>query len=199
LSFLVVEQIMSEINLSISHLNSYTTLKELFLKKGKRVEYIKKEYFLQQKCLSIIAGWIEYGSFRYTCINETGNERIVCFSFEGELVCDYASFVHQEPALISIQAITDCVVYQLSYNELMGFIGTNAETQRLGRNVAESMFKMAYKRMLQAYCDTPEQRYLTLMQRCPNLKEKVPLKEIASFLGVTPETISHIRRKLLHK
>jgi len=75
----------------------------------------------------------------------------------------------------------------------------NADTQRLGRNVAESMFKMAYKRMLQAYCDSPEQRYITLMQRCPNLKEEVSLKEIASFIGVTPETVSHIRKKILLK
>lgn len=69
----------------------------------------------------------------------------------------------------------------------------------MGRNVAESMFKMAYKRMLQAYCDSPEQRYITLMQRCPNLKEEVSLKEIASFIGVTPETVSHIRKKILLK
>lgn len=190
---------MSEINLSITHLSSYTTLKELFLKKGKRVEYTKKAYFLQQKCPSLTVGWIESGSFRYICTNEAGNERIVCFSFEGELVCDYASFIHQEPALISIQAITDCAVYQLSYKELMDFVEKNSDTQRVGRNIAESMFKMAYQRMLQAYCDSPEQRYLNLMQRCPNLKEKVPLKEIASFLGVTPETISHIRKKLLYK
>ncbi len=190
---------MSEVNLSISHLNSYTILKEFFLEKGKRVEYTKKEYFLQQNFPSLIAGWIENGSFRYTCMNEAGNERIVCFSFEKEFVCDYASFIHREPALVSIQAITDCVVYQLTYKELIDFLEMNVDTQRLGRNVAESMFKMAYKRMLQAYCDSPEQRYITLMQRCPNLKEEVPLKEIASFIGVTPETISHIRKKLLRK
>ena len=186
---------MSEVNLSISHLNSYTILKEFFLEKGKRVEYTKKEYFLQQNFPSLIAGWIENGSFRYTYMNEAGNERIVCFSFEKEFVCDYASFIHREPALVSIQAITDCVVYQLTYKELIDFLEMNADTQRLGRNVAESMFKMAYKRMLQAYCDSPEQRYITLMQRCPNLKEEVSLKEIASFIGVTPETVSHIRKK----
>ena len=74
---------MSEVNLSISHLNSYTILKEFFLEKGKRVEYTKKEYFLQQK-FSISNCWMDRknGSFRYTYMNEAGNERIVCFSFE---------------------------------------------------------------------------------------------------------------------
>ena len=62
-------------------------------------------------------------------------------------------------------------------------------------HVAESLFEMVYERLLDSYC-TPEIRYRNLMERCPNLKEVVPLKSIASFLGVTPETISRIRRKL---
>ena len=72
---------------------------------------------------------------------------------------------------------------------------TDMKTQRFGRHVAESLFEMVYERLLDSYC-TPEIRYRNLMERCPNLKEVVPLKSIASFLGVTPETISRIRRKL---
>lgn len=61
----------------------------------------------------------------------------------------------------------------------------------------ENEFVCDYKRLLDFYCDTPEQRYVKLMKRCPDLKSIVPLKDIASFLNVTPETVSHIRRKLL--
>lgn len=190
---------MSEINLSITHLNSYLALKEIFIQRGKRVMFAKKDYFIRQEHSASFAGWIESGTFRHTCISESGDEHIVCFSFQDEIVCDYSSFVHKELALINIQAVSDSVIYQLSYADLVSYIETDMDTQRLGRNIAEAMFKMTYKRMLQVYCDTPEQRYLTLMQRCPALKEKVPLKEIASFLGVTPETVSHIRRKLRQK
>ncbi len=63
----------------------------------------------------------------------------------------------------------------------------------------ENEFVCDYKRLLDFYCDTPEQRYVKLMKRCPDLKSIVPLKDIASFLNVTPETVSHIRRKLLQK
>ena len=69
------------------------------------------------------------------------------------------------------------------------------ETQRLGRYVAENLYEMVYERLLDSYC-TPEIRYQRLMKRCPDLKDTVPLKSIASFLGVTPETVSRIRRKL---
>ena len=73
------------------------------------------------------------------------------------------------------------------------------ETQRLGRRIAETMFAEIYQRLLGFYCDTPEQRYQTLMKRCPDLQELITSKEIALFLGVTPETLSRIRKKQLQK
>lgn len=73
------------------------------------------------------------------------------------------------------------------------------DTQRFGRLVAEEIFIAQYKRLLEFYCDTAEQRYIVLLQRCPNFQQQITLKEIASFLGVTPETVSHIRRKLLQE
>lgn len=79
--------------------------------------------------------------------------------------------------------------------DIIEYWETDMKTQRFGRHVAESLFEMVYERLLDSYC-TPEIRYRNLMERCPNLKEVVPLKSIASFLGVTPETISRIRRKL---
>ena len=72
-------------------------------------------------------------------------------------------------------------------------------TQRLGRLVAEEHFIEIYRRLLGFYCETAEQRYISLLKRCPNLPQYITLKEIASFIGVTPETVSNIRRKLRHR
>ena len=93
------------------------------------------------------------------------------------------------------QALTDCSVYEISRHDIIECWETNMETQRLGRYVAENLYEMVYERLLDSYC-TPEIRYQRLMKRCPDLKDTVPLKSIASFLGVTPETVSRIRRKL---
>ena len=82
-----------------------------------------------------------------------------------------------------------------SLSKLNQFWETDMETQRLGRRIAETMFAEIYQRLLGFYCDTPEQRYQTLMKRCPDLQELITLKEIALFLGVTPETLSRIRKK----
>ena len=63
--------------------------------------------------------------------------------------------------------------------------------------VAEQRFVMAYRRLLDRYCCTPEERDVELMRQYPDQQDRRPLKEIASFIGVTPETVSAIRRKLL--
>ena len=186
---------MENFNLYIESLD-YSRIKKLFEEKGTIQTFKRKEYFVKQNTPALYAGWIESGDFRYSCIGDDGKEHIVGYSFTGEFVCDYSSFMRQDLALVNIQAINDCSVRTLSYNDIVGFWETNFETQRLGRQMAETMFFDIYKRLLGFYCSPPEQRYLALMERCPNLKEKIALREIASFLGVTPETISHIRKKL---
>lgn len=96
---------------------------------------------------------------------------------------------------VSIQAITDYSVYEILHHDMIEYWETNMETQRFERCVAENLYEMVYERLLDSYC-SPENRYKRLMESCPNLKEAVPLKSIASFLGGTPETVSHIRRNL---
>lgn len=186
---------MENFNLYVEGLD-YSQIKKLFEEKGTIQTFKRKEYFVKQNTPSLCAGWIENGDFRYTCIGDDGKEHIVGYSFTGEFVCDYSSFMKRDSALVNIQAINDCSVRILSYDDIVGFWETNFETQRFGRQMSETMFFDIYKRLLGFYCSTHEQRYSELMQRCPNLKEKISLREIASFLGVTPETVSHIRKKL---
>lgn len=188
---------MKDFNSYLSNLD-YSDLKKMFQENGTLHIYHKKEFFVQQNETSNFIGWVENGIFHYTYIDENGMEHIVGYSFFDEFVCDYSSLMSWEKSLVNIQAITDCVVYELPYHDIIKYWETNYETQRFGRLTAESLFETTYKRLLEFYY-TPEARYLRLMKRCPNLKEVVPLKNIASFLGVTPETVSHIRKKILSK
>ena len=157
---------MNEFNTYLNNLD-YSFIKDLCERKGKVHTYRKGDFFIRQHEKKRFAGWVEDGTFQYTHIDE----------------------------LVSIQAITDCSVYEISHHDMIEYWETNMETQRFGRCVAENLYEMVYERLLDSYC-SPEIRYKRLMERCPNLKEAVPLKNIASFLGVTPETVSHIRRKL---
>ena len=171
-------------------------LTDFFYKKGEKRFLKRKEFFLRQNDSSLYAGYVEKGAFRLTRIGDNGKEAVVGYSFEKEFICDYSSFLKRTTSVVNIQATTESVVYVVSLSDYLEYLNTGPEEQRFRHKAAEALFEMVYMRLLESYCDTPEQRYVKLMQRCPNLKEKVPLKEIASFLGVTPETVSHIRKKL---
>ena len=170
-------------------------LRNFFLKHGKQHTYRKKDFFIRQHEVSRSAGWVESGSFQYSFTDEEGLEHIVGYAFENEFVCDYSSFIKSQQSKVSIQAISDCVVYEIALNELVIYWKGNLEKVEEGKKAAENLYELAYDRFLDSYC-SPMIRYKKLMSRCPELKEKVPLRSIASFLGVTPETISHIRKKI---
>lgn len=178
---------MKDFNSYLDNLD-YSLVKDLFHEKGKQRIYRKKNFFIRQNEIERFAGWVENGTFQYTYIDKEGEEHIVGYSFTDEFICDYSSFMKGSLSLVNIQAITDCSVHEISRHDIIEYWETDMKTQRFGRHVAESLFEMVYERLLDSDC-TPEIRYR-------NLTEVVPLKNIASFLGVTPETISRIRRKL---
>ena len=161
---------MKELNTYMNHAD-YSEAISFFLKKGKKQIYSKKEYYVH----------------------------VVGYSFENEFVCDYSSFIGRTDSLVSIQALTDCIVYSISLDDYLEYTNKIQGGLHFGCRVANGLFEMSYKRLLALYCDTPEMRYINLMKECPKLKDKVSLKEIASFLGVSPETVSHIRKQLLDK
>lgn len=175
-----------------------SVLEELFVQKGTLKSFEKNEYLAHQNEKMKYIGYVVAGMFRLSRIDTNGNEWIIGYSFEHDFVCDYPAMIQNVGAFINIQASIDSTIYLLPWNELSIFWETNMDTQRLGRNIAETMFSEITQRLYSFY-DTPEQRYITLMQRCPQLQERLTLKEIASFIGVTPETVSRIRKNLLFK
>lgn len=174
-------------------------LKEYILHYGTLRTLRKKDYFIRQNDWNCCIGYVAKGMFRYTRIDNSGNEHIVGYSLEKEFIGDYTANLCNRGALVNIQAIVDSDIYIINYSEIIRLWNYSMENQEMGRILAEQLFVMAYRRLIDSYCCTPEERYKELMKRYPNLKELIPLKEIASFIGVTPETLSNIRRRLLRK
>lgn len=187
---------MPDFNAYINELD-FSELKSFFLENGTLKEYKKKEFFCFQGNPSVNIGYIESGIFRYIRTDSLGDDHIVGYSFAKDFVCDYPSLIKHKDSLTSAQAVTDCTIYLMPKKKLDEYWETNMNTQRFGRFVAEELFIEMYQRLLSSYCNTPEQNYTILLKHCPDLPQHVSLKEIASLIGVTPETISHIRKKLL--
>lgn len=170
---------------------------KLFTEKGVLCKLKKNDYFVRQNESSNFVGYIESGTIRYTYFDANEKEHVVGYSFAEDFVCDYPSIIKKSNSITGMQAVTDSVFYVLSKDNISDYLEKSVDTQRFGRMVAESMFLEVYNRLISFYRDTPEERYRSLIKRHPDILNLVSLKEIASFIGVTPETVSHIRRKLL--
>lgn len=176
-----------------------SVLKRFFREEGKPVAYGKHDYFVRQGERAFAVAYVEEGAFRFVRTDDAGNEHVVGYSFRDSFVAEYSACLCGRAALADVQAVVKSELYVLPYERLRRFWELSPEHQRLGRIVAEQMFVMTYRRLLDILCCTPEERYVGVMKAYPDLKEQRPLKEIASYVGVTPETVSAIRRNLLKR
>lgn len=177
----------------------FSLLEQFVTEQGTVRSFAKKEIFVGQDCKSVLMGFVKSGIFRYVRTDRRGNEHIIGYAFQNEYIAEYAAYLHRVPSLVTIEAVVDSVAYVLPLDVMYAYWETSMETQRLGRTAAEQLYAQSYRRVLSLHCDTPEERYLDLIGHCPDILNTLPLKDIASYLSVTPETISHIRRKILHR
>lgn len=173
-------------------------LRRFFQTKGKCCIYRKNEFFVKQGELHPTAGLVLKGAFRYLANSSEGNDRIVGYSFENDFVTDYGSFQSKALSVVNVQAVNDCEVCILPLQEVNEFFYT-FDHNNLRCRIAEVMLADIYDRLLSLYCDSPIERYRKLINRYPEIQNLVSLKEIASFINVTPETLSRIRRKIIHE
>ena len=191
---------MKNFNQKFAEHPELSVFKEFFLSHGKSKEIKKKEYLVEQSSVAKYVAYVVEGFFRYTRIDNRGNEHIVGYVFKGEYVGDFASLIKKDiTSLVTVQAVTDCKIYYVPLEEVRKFFNTNEDAQIAGRVLAEELFMVAYTRLLDFYCKNTEELYMDLTERCPDFQNYITLKEMASFLQVTPETISHIRNSINKK
>ncbi len=176
-------------------LDGIEKLRQLFIEKGIIKKFKKNDFFLQKGQKYNHIGFILKGGFRYLGYASDGKDSILGYSFEEDFVVDYATFQVQEPPAIDAQSIGNSTVLIIAYNEFNVFF-ENCDVPNFRGKLAEALLNDISTRLLSMYCDSPEERYTKLIARYPDILNLVSLKEIASLVKVTPETLSRIRRKL---
>lgn len=163
---------------------------------GKTLHLKKGEKLLQQGEACTFIAIIVSGLFKIYHEHD-GNESSIGLRYQGFL-SDYPSFVTQEPAEVSIMAYADAELIYLEKAEIESFFNYNMETQKFGREIAEQLMVSNQKALFSLLYDTAEERYHSIIKQHSELFQLFPLKDIANCIGVTPETISRIRKKILH-
>lgn len=185
---------MSDFNPYIKQIDA-DSLKELCIRYGELYIFRKGEYLIREGDVYPYFGFIETGIFKYVSVNKTENRQYnTGFAFPGEFVADYPACIYGMRSETNIQALTRSEIYICPSEQLTALYGQQSGIARIN---AEQLFLQTYSRYLDLYRLTPEERYLQLLNRCPDILQSVPLKEIASYLMITPTHMSRIRRKQL--
>jgi CRP-like cAMP-binding protein len=160
--------------------------------------YKKGDFFLAEGQICKQVGFISKGLMRYY-INHDGEEKTYAFSQENQYVCNYESFLPQSPSSKIIQAIEDCDVLVISYSDLQVLYAKVNEGERYGRIAIEAVFLQILKDINSFYTETPEARYERFLKNHPDLPQRISQYHIASFVGVKPQSLSRIRKRIFSR
>lgn len=164
---------------------------------GEAVSYQKGERMEDEGEASRWFGFVTRGCFKYVTQGiGDGKDHITWFSFEGEYVGDYPSCLYGAPSQTTIEAMMPSLVLRVSGEQLMQLFNQNSQSMKLRSIIGEHLLTQARARYLDFHRATPRERYDLLLRRCPGIVEHLPLHAIASFLNLTPQQLSRIRRAI---
>lgn len=174
-------------NLDIQEENLICDLfKPFTLKKG--------DFFLETGLKNNKIGFLKKGLVRYF-VYKKDEESTLEFTKEGEFIAEYQSFIKRGVSVQSIQAIEDCELLVISYEDLQHIFANTKHGNLLGRIVVEHRFNIMIDQLLSVYMHTPEQRYNYFIENYSNLAQRIPQYLIASYIGIKPQSLSRIRNR----
>ena len=171
-------------------------LREFCEREGEAVAYYKGDQLEREGDPARWFAFVESGCFKYVNHSSDDREHITWFSFEGEFVVDYPTFLYDRPSQTTIVAMMPSRVLRVTGQQLEQYFDQSMETMKLRAVIAEHILFLFRSRYLDLHCATARERYEQLLQRCPGIVEHLALQDIASFLNVTPKTISIIRKDI---
>lgn len=170
-------------------------LKTFFIPK----KYRKRQYMLQQGDVCKYIAFVEKGMLRSYQVDEKGNEHIIQFASEGWWISDNYSFLTESPANYDIDVLEDAAVLLITRPAMEEMLLAIPIMERYMRLLMQNSLISMQKRIACTLSTTAEERYQGFLKEHPDIGQRVPQHMLASFLGMTPETLSRIRKQLLNK
>ena len=188
---------MEEKYLSQEHGFELKKLREFIRLHGETVDYRRGERLETEGEPARWCAFVERGQFKYVVRGiSDGREHIAWFSLKGEFVGAYPDMLEGRPSQATIQAMKVSRVVRISGEQLLQFFRQDMETMELRGLVAEHLLRQFQIRSNLLLVADSHERYLSLLRRCPGIIHDVPLKELASFIGVTQQMLSKIRKEI---
>jgi CRP-like cAMP-binding protein len=158
----------------------------------------KRRTLLMEGDTSRYLYFVEKGALRSYTTDMHGTDHVVQLVIEDHWVSDLSSFVTQTPGKINIEAIEDSELLLLPHLELENLFEQIPPLERYFRHLYQRAYVSLQQRYNSAVSNTAEDRYRLLISEFPQIATRIPLIYIASYLGITPESLSRIRKQIFH-
>ncbi len=162
----------------------------------RRIDLPRGEYLLREGTVCRNMYFLEAGCLRGFYVLD-GKEVTRWFASENDFVTSFHSFITRTPSLESLQTLEDSVLWSISHEALYTLYDKYPDIERLGRIACEKYYIRLEERYVNAQFRSATERYLQLLEQNPLFIQRIPLGYIASFLGISQETLSRIRSKKL--
>ena len=159
----------------------------------------KKQYLLQEGDICRHICIVEKGALRAYVLDESGNERITAFALEGWTIADLYSFVKQEPATLNIDAMEDASLVLISKEAHEELLRKMPKYEAYFRILVTEAYIALQKRTTNMISLPLEERYMALVDMYPSIIQRVPQHMIASYMGLSRETLSRVRAKISNR
>lgn len=183
-----------------SHLESFVPLRqedrELMDKKFSLMSIKRKKKLLTAGEVCKDFFFVGSGCFRMFGVDNKGFEHNIQFAAENDWIADISSFYSQKPSQLHIEALEASEVFRISRQDLTGLFLSVPRLNRIFKVMIEQKYIELQNRVLQNFSSTAELRYLAFLEQYPHLKNRLPNTQIASYLGITPEFLSKIRKDI---
>ncbi len=156
----------------------------------------KKEYFFRQDNICRQIAFVHKGCVRNYHIDKNGNEQIIYFGMEDWWIGDMQSFFLQIPSMFNIQALEDCELLVSSKTEFENAFIEVPDFEKFYRLKTQTAYTKTQQSVVEK-TETAEDRYLKIFTTNPSLLQRVPQHYLASYLGIKPQSLSRIRKKIL--
>lgn len=157
----------------------------------------RRQYLLQEGDVCRHYNFVLKGCVRMYLVDGKGTEHVLQFATENGWIADIGSLHLDQPSRFNIDALEPAEVLRIAKEDLIDFYVKHSAFDRYFRVLTENAFVGMQHRVLQNISTTAEERYLLFLEKYPHLFNRIPLVQIASFIGVTPEFLSKIRRNLM--
>lgn len=168
---------------------------EFIAARFERKVFAKNQIITRQGETEHYLSFIETGIVRFYIPGDE-HELTFNFSFDKEFTSAYDSFLTQTPSEYALQALTETVTWQISYVDLQKVYAQTEAGNYLGRFASEKLFLAKSRRELSLLKYNAKERYLKLFSEQPDILKYIPLKYVASYIGITPQGLSRIRRQI---